>query len=92
MTSAFVVEVMFMIESRLVLVPGFSGSNLSIQPGDAIALHRPDGSVIDTTILGFEFVNRRAPTFSAPISVSGLKSSDVPRGTRVEVAPHQRAR
>ncbi len=89
MTAEFIVEDTFDIGGRLVLLPGFS---VSVQVSDEIELHRPDGTVIKTTLRAFEMITRRVKpaVFSAPISVRGVSAGDVPRGTRVVAL--QRAR
>lgn len=85
---AFVVADAFLIEGRLILVPGFSSDGAVVRIGDGVLLRRPDGSTLTSSIAGFEMITSRPPgprSISLPISLRGLTKVDVPIGTEVVV-------
>jgi hypothetical protein len=90
----FVVDAAFEISGRgCVLVPGIPiGAGLpEVRIGAPLTLRRPDGSALDTTLRGVEFLNygTRPPPRprTAPILVDRpVTKHDVPAGTRVMLA------
>ncbi|MDP1822423.1 MAG: hypothetical protein Q8L48_04250 [Archangium sp.] len=83
---AFAVADAFLIEGRLILVPGFSPEGAVVRIGDDLLLRRPDGSTLRSSIAGFEMITYRPPgprSISLPISLRGLTKADVPIGTEV---------
>ena len=84
MRYLFTVSDIFVIRDRgIVLAPGVSPRQ-EIRVGDAVELHRPDGTVLISVIKGVEFLD--PPNLSKDRSIPILLSNtadEVPLGTKV---------
>lgn len=82
----FEIDDVFDITGRgCVLVPGVPyASKQEVRVGSEIVVQRPDGSVLETSVSGFEMINRGRPMEHAPFSVPKyVRKEDLPPGSRV---------
>jgi len=57
-----------------------------LKPKDKLILERPDGSILETEVVGFELVNYRKVPERLPISIKlpkDMEKHDIPEGTKV---------
>lgn len=82
----FELEDVFDISGRgCVLVPGIPyASEHEVRVGSEIVIQRPDGSLLETSISGFEMINRGRAMEHAPFSVPRrVAKEDLPLKSRV---------
>ena len=84
----FTVTDTFVIRGRgLVLFPGIAPTeNERFRLGDPLQLKRPDGSIIQAEIAGFEYPTPN-PRREIAIMLKGINKDDVPVGTEVWSIP-----
>jgi len=81
----FVVEDTFLIRGRgLVPIPGIvPQEDECFRVGDPIRLKRPDGSSLEWTIGGLEFIQPPMPQHDLVVLLTGVGEEDVPIGMEV---------
>lgn len=95
MEFLFEVDEVFEIEDRgILLAPGirFDSMGSSICGGTPISLHRPDGTIVETTINDLPMIRYLPETPQSermvPLALPrGISKREVPIGTRVFVLP-----
>ena len=82
MKLLFIVDGVFVLNSgRVVLTPGVKAAE-NLTPGAALRLRRPDGSVADGTVGGFEFLTPN-PKRMYPLWILEARREDIPIRTEV---------
>jgi hypothetical protein len=82
----FKVEDSFTVRTRgLVIIPGIvPQGDERFRVGGRLELRRPDGVVLNTQILGLEFLNPMPPDYAIAVLLPlGLTTDEVPLGTEV---------
>jgi hypothetical protein len=82
----FQLDDVFDIQGRgCVLVPGIPNESVhEVGAGTPIFIERPDGSRLETVILGIEMIERGKPTGHAPFSVPRhIGKEELPVGSRI---------
>jgi len=89
MDFLFSIEDVFEIKGhRNIIVPGISYSYPNpVGVGAKITIETPNGQIIETTIAGFEMINRGKKMEHAPFSIpKGIEKSQLPAGSKVYLA------
>jgi hypothetical protein len=86
MDFLFEIEDVFEIKGyRNIIVPGIPYSYpVPIGIGAKIVIETPNGQLIETTIAGFEMINRGRKMEHAPFSIpKGIEKNQLPAGSKV---------
>ena len=89
MDFLFSIEDVFEIKGhRNIIVPGIPYSYPNpVGVGAKITIETPNGQIIETTIAGFEMINRGKKMEHAPFSIpKGIEKSQLPAGSKVYLA------